>query len=600
MVTVTSVGSGCADVSSRSSRRRSSTPLPTGKVDCRRIASGFLLLGRRAANSLRVLADEAGGAPAGRGTRGHGAAPADVFEAIAREVAELLRPRLVQIHRWEPDGSVTVAGTWGDGPDPFPAHLAVDDPSLDALTEAMQTGEPVRIEDVAGARGRAGRGSGPRPPAHRWSSTARRGATSASRWRRACRCPIGIESGSRSSRSWWPTAISSSEPASSSRGWPTSRRACGAWRRSSPAARRPRDVFDAVAAELGRLLDVGSSGLVRFEDEIAARSSRLGAARRGGPDRCAAAARRGERHHPGRAHRPAGARRRLRHGGQRRDRATRRAGCGPARRSARPILVAGPVWGAMVAAALEGDSLPPDTEARLEQFTELIGTAIANTDARVELARLADEQAALRRVATLVAEEAPAADVLAKVAEEVAGVSRGRDRLRDPALRRRRHGDRGRGVGRAAGGRHPRRRAAADRRQRRDGQGVPRAAPRAHRRLRRRGRADRRARPAPRDPRRGRLPDRRPRPRSGARWSSPTTRASRSRRTPSGASRSSRTWWRRRSPTRRRGPSCNAWPSSRRRCAGSRRSSPRRPRRPTCSTRSSSRWRGSSERRRSG
>jgi uncharacterized protein YoaH (UPF0181 family) len=29
----------------------------------------------------------------------NGAAPADVFEAIAREVAELLRPRLVQIHR---------------------------------------------------------------------------------------------------------------------------------------------------------------------------------------------------------------------------------------------------------------------------------------------------------------------------------------------------------------------------------------------------------------------------------------------------------------------------------------------------------------------
>jgi signal transduction histidine kinase len=76
----------------------------------------------------------------------------------------------------------------------------------------------------------------------------------------------------------------------------------------------------------------------------------------------------------------------------------------------------------MVAAALEGDSLPPDTEARVEQFAELIGTAISNTDARVELARLADEQAALRRVATLVAEEAPAGDLLAKVAEEVAGV----------------------------------------------------------------------------------------------------------------------------------------------------------------------------------
>src|SRR3954468_23490083 len=38
-VTVTSAGSGCADNSSRSSRRCSSTVLPTGKADCRRIAS---------------------------------------------------------------------------------------------------------------------------------------------------------------------------------------------------------------------------------------------------------------------------------------------------------------------------------------------------------------------------------------------------------------------------------------------------------------------------------------------------------------------------------------------------------------------------------
>ena len=37
-------------------------------------------------------------------------------------------------------------------------------------------------------------------------------------------------------------------------------------------------------------------------------------------------------------------------------------------------------------------------------FTELVATAIANAESREELAELADEQAALRRVATLVAE----------------------------------------------------------------------------------------------------------------------------------------------------------------------------------------------------
>ena len=76
----------------------------------------------------------------------------------------------------------------------------------------------------------------------------------------------------------------------------------------------------------------------------------------------------------------------------------------------------------MIAATVDRGSLPPDIERRLAQFIELVGTAIANTEARVELARLADEQAALRRVATLVAEEVPALELFAKVGEEVAGV----------------------------------------------------------------------------------------------------------------------------------------------------------------------------------
>src|SRR2546427_1946397 len=40
-VTVTSAGSGCAGINSRSSRRCSLTSMPTGKADCRRIASRF-------------------------------------------------------------------------------------------------------------------------------------------------------------------------------------------------------------------------------------------------------------------------------------------------------------------------------------------------------------------------------------------------------------------------------------------------------------------------------------------------------------------------------------------------------------------------------
>jgi signal transduction histidine kinase len=59
---------------------------------------------------------------------------------------------------------------------------------------------------------------------------------------------------------------------------------------------------------------------------------------------------------------------------------------------------------------------------RLLDFTELGATAIANSEARESLRRLLDEQAALRRVATMVAERATAADVYSSVAREVAHV----------------------------------------------------------------------------------------------------------------------------------------------------------------------------------
>jgi hypothetical protein len=51
-----------------------------------------------------------------------------------------------------------------------------------------------------------------------------------------------------------------------------------------------------------------------------------------------------------------------------------------------------------------------------------MATAIANSDARAEIERLAHEQAALRRVATLVARGAETSEVFAAVAREVAKV----------------------------------------------------------------------------------------------------------------------------------------------------------------------------------
>jgi signal transduction histidine kinase len=87
-----------------------------------------------------------------------------------------------------------------------------------------------------------------------------------------------------------------------------------------------------------------------------------------------------------------------------------------------PINVEGRLWGAIIVTSEGREHLPADTEARLEGFTELLGTVIANAQARVELRARADEQAALRRVATLVAGGAPPAKVFAMVTEEIGRV----------------------------------------------------------------------------------------------------------------------------------------------------------------------------------
>ncbi len=83
-----------------------------------------------------------------------------------------------------------------------------------------------------------------------------------------------------------------------------------------------------------------------------------------------------------------------------------------------PIRVEGRLWGVMLVALTRGEFLPADAEEGLAGFAQLVATAIANAQARVELQGSADEQAALRRVATLVARSAPPHEVLTAVTEE--------------------------------------------------------------------------------------------------------------------------------------------------------------------------------------
>ena len=83
-------------------------------------------------------------------------------------------------------------------------------------------------------------------------------------------------------------------------------------------------------------------------------------------------------------------------------------------------MVEGHLWGVIAAGAQGEEPLPNDTEARLASFTDLLSTAVANAESRAALARLAEEQAALRRVATLVARGTRQDELFAVVTEEVA------------------------------------------------------------------------------------------------------------------------------------------------------------------------------------
>src|SRR4051812_17094235 len=85
-----------------------------------------------------------------------------------------------------------------------------------------------------------------------------------------------------------------------------------------------------------------------------------------------------------------------------------------------PIVVDGRVWGIVMASRTRPDPFPPGAEHRLGDFAALVAQAIANAEARREVASLAEEQAALRRGATPVAPGKPQQDVLDAVTRGVA------------------------------------------------------------------------------------------------------------------------------------------------------------------------------------
>ena len=121
----------------------------------------------------------------------------------------------------------------------------------------------------------------------------------------------------------------------------------------------PAALFEAVAVEVGQLLDADATRLLRYEhDGTATVVAGYG---------------------PSDPALDVGARMTV-------DRSESLLEAGPGAAVAAPILVSGLSWGVIVAAFTHADAVRPDTEARMAQFTELVATAVANAQSSAELA----------------------------------------------------------------------------------------------------------------------------------------------------------------------------------------------------------------------
>jgi signal transduction histidine kinase len=348
------------------------------------------------------------------------AAPTEVFAAVTEEAGRLLGADFSTMARYDQDGTRTVVAAWSSNGAAFPVGAHTRLGGRNVQTMVFQTGRAARIDDYAGASGplaeaarefgfRAAVGAPVRVEGRLWG-VMYVGST------REEPLPAGTEARLAGFTELAATAIANAQARVELRGFAEEQ---AALRRVATLVARgapPAEEFAAVAGEAGRLMGADYATMARYDQDGAitavATWSSTGAAF------------------------PVGANERV--GGWnvptlvfQTGRAARiddyTGASGPVAEAVRelgfraavgvPVSVEGRLWGVVIVDSRAGP-LPAGTEARLAGFTELAATAIANAQARVELRGFADEQAALRRVATLVARAAPPDEVLTAVTEE--------------------------------------------------------------------------------------------------------------------------------------------------------------------------------------
>jgi signal transduction histidine kinase len=358
-----------------------------------------------------------------------GAPPEEVFTAVTAEAGRLLDADQAAVGRYDPDNTVTITARWIAAGDDRPG-VRTPLGGRNMATLVFQTGRPERMDDfsqLSGAAAEVVRGLGIR------SSVGAPIRVEGRLWgvmivSNASEEPLPADAEARLAgfTELTGTAIASAQARVELRGYADEQAALRRVATLVAAGAASEEVFAAVATEAGRLLGTDLTSVGRFDaGDVMTVLGAWGSTGAVMPFTVGARVRLGGRNPATmvfRTGRPA----RMNDYGDATG-AIAKVGHDWGFRAAVsvPITVEGRPWGVMTVVSSGEEPLPADTEARLAGFTELAGTALANAQARVELRGYADEQAALRRVATLVAGGAPPEEVFAAVAEETGRVIAG-------------------------------------------------------------------------------------------------------------------------------------------------------------------------------
>jgi signal transduction histidine kinase len=355
-----------------------------------------------------------------------GAPPPELFAAVAAEVGRILPVvDVAYLGRYDADGTVEFVGAWAREGKPGLVGERVGIGGGNAATLVFATKAPARIDRLtdASAATQLARSVGSRSSAGAPINVAGRlwGVMTVSSSREGG-LPLGLEARLAGFTELVATAIANAQAREELHTMADEQAALRRVATLVARAARPEEVFTAVTAEVGRLFYADFAFMFRYEADGEPAVTVLGSWAASGAAPPAEVGERVEFEGENITSKVFHTRRPARVEGFGDDAGAalpRARSVGLRSGVGAPVSVQSRLWGVIMVASVGEAPLPVDTEARLVGFTELVATAIANAEAREELRMVADEQAALRRVATLVARGARPAEVFAAATDEV-------------------------------------------------------------------------------------------------------------------------------------------------------------------------------------